>query len=74
MKLKDAMMRMRTGSTLVHQHDIKRKQTWYVGPGGPVTDEVAAEIKKHPSVVGSRDALFPGLDQTFCTRSFVRQS
>jgi hypothetical protein len=74
MKLKDAFSRMRTGSMLVHQHDKCRKRTWYVIPGGPVTDEVADLIKNHPSVVGQKDGLFPGLDQTFRMRSFVGQS
>jgi hypothetical protein len=69
-----AIDRMRTGSRLLHMHGSRSAYHWYVTPGGPVTDAVASEIKSHPAVVGAKDGLFPGHDQTWRMRSFVQQS
>jgi hypothetical protein len=69
--LNKALNRMRAGAALIHSHDNTRKRNWYIVPGGPVTDEVATEIIRHPNVVGQKDSLWPGLDQTFRMRSFA---
>ena len=70
LRVSRALDRMRTGSRLVHMH-THGGRTWFVIPGGAVTDEVATKIRSHPSVVASEDGLFPGLSQTWRMRSFV---
>jgi hypothetical protein len=67
-----ALKGLRTGAALIHSHNKAGERAWYVCPGGPVTDAVATEIKAHPSVVGQKDGLFPGLDQTFRMASFIK--
>jgi hypothetical protein len=57
----------------MHQRDTRLAQMhttsgmeWFLLPTGkPVTPEVAAKILARPDVVGGKDALFPGLDQTY---------
>jgi hypothetical protein len=67
----EALQRMQTGSRLVHMHGKPDGRHWFVVPGGAVTDAVADAIKNHPSIIGQRDGLFPGLDQTWRMQSFV---
>lgn len=63
---------MRAGACLAHMHGKPSDPySWYIIPGGAVTDLVAAKILKHPSVIGSNDGLFPQLDQTWRMLSFV---
>jgi hypothetical protein len=38
---------------------------WFIIPGGEVSAETAAKIRKMPQVAPSKDGLFPGLDQTW---------
>ena len=65
LKLEKALELMRRGSVLVHMHSAGKNLSWYVVPGGRVTDTVANKLLEHPAVSGSRDGLFPGLDQTY---------
>jgi hypothetical protein len=67
----EALQRMQTGSRLVHMHSRPGEPHWFVVPGGAVTDAVAGGIKNHPSVIGQKDGLFPGQDQTWRMQSFV---
>jgi hypothetical protein len=70
--LQAALARMRTGSCLVHMHSkVKTARTWFVVPGGEVTDAVAAEIRERPDVVGGEDGLFPNCGQTWKMLNFV---
>ena len=46
-------------------------RSWFVVPGGPVTDAVATKIMEHPSVVGGKDRLFPAHDKTWRMLEFV---
>jgi hypothetical protein len=62
---KQVLERMNAGARLVHMHSNKPGPHWGLVPGGPVADAVAAEITKHPHVVGQSDGLFPGHDQTW---------
>jgi hypothetical protein len=54
----------RPGTRLVKMHG-GRDAGFYVVPGGRVEDSVAAKIMAHPLVRGGRDALWPGLDQSW---------
>ena len=67
-----AMDLMHSGSRLVHMHGKPYGHHWFVVPGGPITDVVADGIKNHPSVIGQKDGLFPGHDQTWRMQTFVR--
>jgi hypothetical protein len=69
---KTALEFMRAGSRLVELHS-KSGFEWWVVPGGYVSNETAIQIKQHPRVVGQRDGLFPGLDQTWRMASFVNR-
>jgi hypothetical protein len=62
--LKEALSAMRRGARLIHQH-TSGVRSWFLCPGGSIKDDVAAAIREHPQVVGQKDALFPGLDQTW---------
>jgi hypothetical protein len=66
-----ALEHMRRGSRLVCIHGNSRLFRWFVVPGGSVTDEIAAKVKRHPSVVGDKDGLFPDHDQTWRMQTFV---
>ena len=72
LKVEQALQRMRTGACLVHMHNGgKPGPCWFIVPGGPVTDAVATKIREHPSVIGSRDGLFPAHDQTWRMLGFL---
>ena len=63
---------MRAGACLVPMHNGTHPgPSWFVVPGGPVRDAMATKILEHPSVVGSKDGLFPALDQTWRMLNFV---
>ena len=71
LSLKRAMERMRTGSRLVHMHGSKPNgRCWFVVPGGSVSEETSTAIRKHPSVIGGKDGLFPDHDQTWRMGAF----
>jgi hypothetical protein len=55
----------RSGTRLVKMNAGRRGLEFYVIPGGPVTAETAKAIIAMPNVVGGKDGLFPGLDQTW---------
>lgn len=61
---KDAISLMQAGSVLIREYREKGR-TYFVVPGGPVTDEVAKKLKAHPLVRGQDDCFWPGLDQTW---------
>jgi hypothetical protein len=71
-----ALDQMREGARLVRMHD-KHGLEFYViverGRSRKIADETAAEILRHPKIVGCKDALFPGLDQTFRMEGFVEK-
>jgi hypothetical protein len=72
LKIEQALRRMRTGACLVHMHSGTHPgRSWFVVPGGPVTDAVATKIMEHPSVVGGKDGLFPAHDKTWRMLEFV---
>lgn len=60
-----AIDRMRDGGVLVHMHGKTSEKQWYVIPGGPISDETAEKIKKRPDIIGQKDGLSPGHDQTW---------
>jgi hypothetical protein len=45
--------------------DTRHGLRWFIIPGGEVSIETAATIRRMPQVVPSKDGLFPGLDQTW---------
>ena len=72
LKIEQALQLMRKGACLAHMHSKPSDPYhWFVIPGGPVTVLVATKILEHPSVIGSKDGLFPQLDQTWRMLSFV---
>ena len=72
LKIEQALQRMRTGACLVHMHSgTHPRPSWFVVPGGPVTDAVATKIMEHPSVIGGKDRLFQAHDQTWRMLEFV---
>jgi hypothetical protein len=52
-------------------HGIRNGPTWFVIPGGAVTDGVADKLRERPDVVGGQDGLFPGHDQTWRMAEFI---
>ncbi len=60
LSLKKALEFMRGKSCLMNSGG-----TYYVVPGGYVEPNTAKAIKKRPDVIGSKDALWPGHDQTW---------
>lgn len=72
LKEEQALQRMRAGARLVPMHNGTHPgPSWFVVPGGPVTDAVATKIMEHPSVVGGKDGLFPAHDKTWRMLEFV---
>ena len=65
LKLEQALRRMRSGARLVRMHGARNGLSWYVVPGGAVTDSVADKLRERPDVIAGRDGLFPGHDQTW---------
>jgi hypothetical protein len=71
LKLEQALQRMRSGARLVHMHGWASGPSWFVIPGGPVTDIVANKVREHPAVVAGADGMFPGHDQTWRMVNFI---
>jgi len=45
---------------------VNQAGSYYVGPrGGYVEPDTAHKIIKYPQVVGSKDGMWPGMDQTW---------
>ena len=59
MKLNRALDLMRSGSVLVCETGLDRHH--FLIPGGEVDDVLAARLKEHPQIVGSRDGMWPEL-------------
>jgi len=72
--LRLALEYMREGARLIHMHRKASELCWFVTPGGAVTDKTAEEIKRRPDVVGQKDGLFPGHDQTWRVLAFVARA
>jgi hypothetical protein len=53
----------RKNAALIHANI--RGRHWFVEGVGEVTSETAAAICARPDVVGAKDSLWPGLDQTW---------
>jgi hypothetical protein len=68
---RQALELMRQGARLVCMHGRPHQYRWFVLPGGAITDETAANIVRHASVIGQKDGLFPGHHQTWRMQSFV---
>jgi hypothetical protein len=68
-KLIHAMDAMRRpGSRLVQTNYHGRPDFWIAPSGGRVEPAIAKQIIGHPQVMGGKDALFPGLHQTWRMR------
>jgi len=52
------------GRRLTRMHTA-RGVRWFLIPDGEVTSETARAIRNMPNVVGSKDGLFPQMDQTW---------
>ena len=74
LSFKRAMARMRTGSRLVHMHGRPDGRHWFVVPGGAISEDTSIAIRKHASVIGGKDGLFPGHDQTWRMKSFAQSA
>jgi hypothetical protein len=53
---------MRTGSTLIKQHNADGTMGHYLAPGGYIEPAVAEKIKEHPLILIGRDGMWPGHD------------
>jgi hypothetical protein len=65
LKFKKAMDLMRRPETRLIQTNINNVPTYYVVPGGRVSNDVAKAIIDHPCVRAAGDAMWPGLSQTW---------
>jgi len=65
LKFNKAMDLMRRPQTRLIQTNVSNKPTYYVVPGGRVSDDVAKQIIIHPRVRAAGDAMWPGLSQTW---------
>jgi len=65
LKFNKAMDLMRRPQTRLIQTNVNNNPTYYVVPGGRVSDDVAKQIINHPSVRAAGDAMWPGLSQTW---------
>jgi hypothetical protein len=63
----------RPGTRLVQMHGGRDAGFYIVPRGGRVDDATAAKIMNHPLVRAGRDALFPGMSQTWTMLSDGRQ-
>jgi hypothetical protein len=61
--LKRALEGLRRNAVLIRENGGERR--FFVVPLGEVDEETARAICDRPDVVGGRDSLFPGLDQTW---------
>jgi hypothetical protein len=63
---------MRNGARIVRLHG-RHGLEFYVVPGNAgakrISDETAHTVLGHPDVIGCKDCLWPGLDQTFKLRA-----
>ncbi len=62
--LKKAVDRMMAGARLMRMNN-QVGTSWYLVPGGEVTEDVARLLTQRPDVVSSEDGLFPGIPQTY---------
>ena len=53
---------------LVQTNHHGKPDYWIVPRGGHVDPDVARQVMDHPQVVGDKDALFPGMNQTWRMR------
>jgi len=68
-KLNDAMDAMRRPDSRMIQTNYQGRPDFWITPnGGRVEPDIAKKIIAHPQVIGGRDALFPGLHQTWRMR------
>jgi hypothetical protein len=75
LNLEQALERMRTGARLLHTHGVtKTGKRWFVTTGGAVSDAVAKQLCERPDVIGAKDGLFPGHDQTWRMVDFIDPS
>jgi hypothetical protein len=65
LKFKRAMDLMRRPETRLIQTNIGNEPTFYIVPGGRVSNDVAKAIIDHPLVHAAGDALWPGHSQTW---------
>jgi hypothetical protein len=47
---------------------------WFVVPGGPISADTAHMIIAQRNVIGQKDAMFPGLHQTWIVRKAADRS
>jgi hypothetical protein len=59
------MNRMRWPGTRLIQTNSTYGCFYFVAPGGHVSQYTAELIKRHPQVKSGKDALFPGMAQTW---------
>jgi hypothetical protein len=72
LKLGQAVELMRNGRPLMKMH-TKFGTSWFVVPGGELTDADAQKIICRNDVQPNSDGLFPGINQTYKITSVHRQ-
>jgi hypothetical protein len=62
---KTALEHMRRGAKLMKMHAPGGELTYFVVPGGHVSEKDAEKLKQRPDVHAQNDGLFPGVSQTW---------
>ena len=58
----------RPGAHMIQTNRMRQSHCYIVPKGGRVDPKVAEQIKAHPQVKGDKDALWPGMSQTWRMR------
>jgi hypothetical protein len=68
LKFNKAMDLLRRAETRLVRTNGENSQSYYVVPGGRVSEAVAKQIIAHPLVRAAEDGMWPGLSQTWRMR------
>jgi|RhiMetdeSRZDD1v2_1073273.scaffolds.fasta_scaffold84704_3 hypothetical protein len=71
LRLREAESLMRVGHPLMQMHTPTGK-SWFIVPGGEVSNADAKTLLERPDVQPNQDGLFPGISQTWKVRSIAR--
>jgi hypothetical protein len=69
-----AILQMNKAGTRLCQMHEKGELAWFLVPGGPISADTARMIIAQRNVIGQKDAMFPGLHQTWIVRKAADRS
>lgn len=59
-------MLRKPGAALIRSHSRNPAEfQWFITPGTRISNDIAAKLIERPDVRGSKDGMWPGLDQTW---------